>query len=151
MKRIVLLLLLNLMSLFGFAQKSGPVSWQIDTVKIAPLTYELRMKATVKEPWHIYTQKASNAGLAMPTQIIFDPNSIIELIGTTTEKGEEQQDVKNVSHYSKGVTFTQILKLRSKEKTTLNFTIKYMACTKSMCLPPSSVQFTVTINNDEKL
>ncbi len=148
MKRITLLLIISMVALIGFAQDNHPVSWKIDTVKIAPLTYELKITATVKEPWHVYTQNASNAGLAMPTQIIFEKNNNVELIGTTREKGIDQEEGETRSYYSKRVTFTQTLKLKSKEKTTLYLSIKYMACTNQMCLPPSSKQFIVALNNN---
>lgn len=145
MKRIILLLILSLTAFLGSAQNSHPVSWKIDTVKIGPLTYELKMKATVKEPWHIYTQDASKAGLAMPTRIIFEENSNVELIGATKEKGTEKKNGETSSYYSKEVTFTQTLKLKSKEKTDLHITIKYMVCTNQMCQPPSSKQFSIIL------
>lgn len=149
MKRIILLLIMSVTAFLGFAQDNHPVSWKIDTVEIGPLTYELKMKATVKEPWHIYTQQASKAGLAMPTQIIFEENSNVELIGATREKGIDQENGQSTSYYSKEVTFTQTLKLKSKEKTNLNFTIKYMACNDQMCLPPTSKQFSIILMNNK--
>ncbi len=148
MKRIIPLLILSVTTFLGFAQNNHPVSWKIDTVKIAPLTYKLKIKATVEEPWHIYTQNASNAGLAMPTQIIFEKNNNVELIGATEEKGIDQEEGTTRSYYSKEVTFTQILKLKSKEKTSLSFTIKYMACNDQMCRPPSSKQFLLVLNDN---
>ena len=148
MKRIIPLLILSVTTFLGFAQNDNPVSWKIDTVKIAPLTYKLKIKATVEEPWHIYTQNASNAGLAMPTQIIFEKNNNVELIGATGEKGIDQEEGTTLSYYSKEVTFTQTLKLKSKEKTSLSFTIKYMACNDQMCRPPSSKQFLLVLNDN---
>ncbi|MDD3977807.1 MAG: protein-disulfide reductase DsbD family protein [Methanomicrobium sp.] len=114
-------------------------------MKIAPLTYELKLKATINEPWHIYTQDASRAGMAMPTRIIFEENNNVELIGATREKGIEKENGETSSYYSKEVTFTQTLKLKSKEKTDLHLTIKYMVCTNQMCQPPSSKQFSIIL------
>ncbi len=136
---------MSLMTLWGFAQNNQLVSWKIDTVKIGPLTYELKIKATIKESWHIYSQDPSRGGVAMPTQIIFEENRNIEMIGKTQEKGVEQEDGKSCSYYSKEVTFTQKIKLKSEDKTNLNFTIKYMICTDQMCQPPSSKKFSVII------
>lgn len=146
MKRIFLVLIMCFITFLGFAQNDNPVSWKIDTVKIGPLTYELKIKAIVKETWHIYTQDASKAGLGTPTQIIFEENSNVELIGATQEKGIGQESGKSLSYYSKEVTFTQTLKLKSKEKTDLHITIKYMACTNQMCIPPSSKQFSIILD-----
>ncbi len=147
MKRILLLVLIVLTAFVGIAQNNQIVSWKIDTLKTGPLTYDLKMVATVKEPWHIYTQQASNAGLAMPTQISFEENSNIELIDETKEKGIEKGQEKS-SYYSKGAIFTQSLRLKSKEKVNLNFTIKYMACTNAMCLPPKIEKFSISFNTD---
>ncbi|WP_111307549.1 peroxiredoxin family protein [Confluentibacter sediminis] len=147
MKRILLLVLIVMTDFLGIAQNNQIVSWKIDTVKTGPLTYDLKMEATVKAPWHIYTQQASNAGLAMPTQISFKENSNIELIDATKEKGIEKGHGQS-SYYSKGAIFTQSLRLKSKEKTNLSFTIQYMACTNAMCLPPKKETFSISFNTD---
>ncbi|WP_461643521.1 peroxiredoxin family protein [Labilibaculum euxinus] len=147
MKKGILIVLFCSMVFIGFSQNNQIVSWEIDTVKTGSLTYDLKMKATVKEPWHIYTQQVSNAGLAMPTQISFKKNSNIQLIDATKEKGIEKEHEQS-SYYSKGVIFTQSLKLKSKEKTNLNFTIQYMACTNGMCLPPKTEKFSISFNTD---
>ncbi len=127
------------------ARSNQLVSWKIDTVKIGPLTYEIKIKAIIKESWHIYSQDASKAGSAMPTQIVFEENSNVELIGATKEKGIGQENGETISNYSKEVTFTQTLKLKSEERTNLNFSIKYMVCTDQMCQPPTSKKFSVTV------
>ncbi len=145
MKRIIFLLIMSVTAFWGFSQNNQMVSWKIDTVKTGPLTYDLKMEATVKEPWHIYTQQASNAGLAMPTQISFKENSNIELIDGTKERGIEKGHEQS-SYYSKGAIFTQSLRLKSKEEINLNFTIKYMACTDAMCLPPKIEKFSISFN-----
>ena len=147
MKRNLLLVLTVLTTFWGIAQNNQIVSWKIDTVKTGALTYDLKMEATVKAPWHIYTQQASNAGLAMPTQISFNENSNIELIDATKEKGIEDGHEQS-SYYSKGAIFTQSLRLKSKEKTNLSFTIQYMACTNAMCLPPKKETFSIEFNAD---
>ncbi len=145
MKKGILIVLFCSMAFMGFSQNNPMVSWKIDTVKTGPLTYDLKMEATVKEPWHIYTQQASNAGLAMPTQIKFKENSNIELIDKTKERGIEKGHEQS-SYYSKGAIFTQSLKLKSKDEINLNFTIKYMACTDAMCLPPKIEKFSISFN-----
>ncbi|MCD0489183.1 TlpA family protein disulfide reductase [Pedobacter sp. MC2016-14] len=138
------------MAMLSFAQASHPVSWQFSSEKIAPLTYKIKLQASVKEPYHIYPQQASGAGLGMPTEILFKEDSNVEFIGEMAEKGLEQTGDEKVPYYSKGVVFTQTLKLKSEKSTTLDFTIKYMACTNQMCLPPSRKQFTLALNDKGK-
>ena len=127
-----------------FAQDNHPVSWKFSTEKVAPLTYQIKLHATVKEPYHIYPQGGAG-GMGMPTEFLFDQNENVEFVGEMEEKGEEQKDGEHLSYYSKGVTFTQTLKLKSEQKSALTFTIKYMACTNQMCLPPSKKQFTLDL------
>lgn len=145
MKKRILIVLFCSVVFKGFSQNNQIVTWKIDTVKTDSLTYDLKMVATVKDPWHIYTQQASNTGLAMPTQISFKENSNIELIDVTKEKGIEEGNEQS-SYYSKGVIFTQSLRLKSKQKTNLDFTIQYMACTNAMCLPPKKEVFSISFN-----
>jgi thiol-disulfide isomerase/thioredoxin len=40
--------------------------------------------------------------------------------------------------------------LKSEQQTALAFTIKFMACTNQMCLPPSKKQFTLSLNDKGK-
>ncbi|SDH36382.1 Peroxiredoxin [Pedobacter terrae] len=146
MKRYILLIMIYQMAFSAFAQDSHPVSWEISSEKVAPLTYQIKLHATVKEPYHIYPQGAAG-GMGMPTEFLFDPNENVEFVGEMEEKGEEQKDEERLSYYSKGVTFTQTLKLKSEQKTALSFTIKFMACTKQMCLPPSKKQFKLDLDD----
>lgn len=149
MKRYILLIAICQMAFSAFAQDNHPVSWKFSSEKIAPLTYEIKLHATVKEPYHIYPQGAAG-GMGMPTEFLFDANENVAFVGKLEEKGEEQKDGERLSYYSKGVTFTQTLKLKSEKKTTLAFAIKYMACTNQMCLPPSKKQFTLDLADQGK-
>lgn len=141
-RKALLLLVVLLVSFSGFAQNAHPVSWKFSSELIGPLTYKVKFQATIKEPYHIYPQLASEGGMGMPTKFLFEDDADIELIGDMEEEGAEKE---KAAHYSKGVTFTQTIKLRSEKKTTLAFTIKYMACTNVMCLPPSTKKFTLAL------
>lgn len=150
MKTVIFIAMLTAIGFLGFGQDDHPVSWKFNSEKIGPLTYKVRFEATVKAPYHIYPQESFDAGLGMPTEFVFveDPN--MEFIGKMEEKGAEQKEGESLAYYSKGATFTQTLKLKSDKKTTLAFTIKYMACTNEMCLPPSSKQFTLALNDQNE-
>ena len=146
MKRYILFIIICQMAFSAFSQDNHPVSWKFSSEKVAPLTYQIKLHATVKEPYHIYPQGAAG-GMGMPTEFLFDQNENVEFIGDMEERGEERKDGERLSYYSKGVTFTQTLKLKSEQKTTLAFTIKFMACTNQMCLPPSKKQFTLDLDD----
>lgn len=148
MKQLALLIFLICPGLSVTAQNEHPVSWQFSTEQIAPLTYRIKLHATVRQPYHIYPQEAAG-GMGQPTEIIFEAHNNVEYTGEILEKGDEHKDGETPAYYGKGVTFTQTIKLRSEDPTSIGFTIKYMACTNQMCLPPSKKQGTLAINHSE--
>ncbi|SKA30508.1 Thiol-disulfide isomerase or thioredoxin [Chitinophaga eiseniae] len=149
MRRLLSFIIISLVAISTFAQENHPVSWKFSSTKIAPLTYQIKLHATVQEPYHIYPQ-GSAGGMGMPTEFLFDEDDHVEFVGEMEEKGDEQQGMESLTYYAKGVTFTQTLKLKSEKKTTLAFTIKYMACNNQMCLPPSKKHFTLELDDQGK-
>ncbi|WP_316817637.1 TlpA disulfide reductase family protein [Pedobacter nyackensis] len=149
MKRFIFFIIICQMAFSVFAQNNHPVSWKFSSEKIAPLTYQIKLHATVQEPYHIYPQGAAG-GMGMPTEFLFDQDDNVEFVGEMKEKGEEQKGEESLAYYSKGVTFTQTIKLKSEKKTALTFTVKYMACTNQMCLPPSKKKFALELNDQAR-
>jgi len=149
MKRYIFFIIICQFAFSAFAQDNHPVSWNFSSKKTGPLTYQIKLHATVKEPYHIYPQGAAG-GMGMPTEFLFDQNDNVEFVGEMQERGDEQKDEAHLSYYSKGVTFTQTLKLKSEQPTALAFTIKFMACTNQMCLPPSKKRFTLSLDDQGK-
>ncbi|MFD2556685.1 redoxin domain-containing protein [Sphingobacterium tabacisoli] len=149
MVKYTLIILLNFLALHGFSQKNHPVSWKIDSVEIAPLTYKVQLHATVKAPYHIYPQNSSGGGLGMPTEITFADDPNVEFVGKVEEKGLADTEGKRVPYYKQGVTFSQVIRLKSDKAVSLAIKLRYMACNDQMCLPPSSKQFTLMINGED--
>jgi thiol-disulfide isomerase/thioredoxin len=150
MKRISLIITLSIITLLGLAQEKHPVSWKMSSEKTGPLTYRIKMEATVDAPFHIYPQE-SMGGMGMPTAFSFTGNENIELLGKVKEQGLEKRTNRDVAYYAKGVVFSQDVKLKSESKTTLAFTIQYMACTNQYCLAPSRKAFALAINDENKM
>ncbi|WP_256003514.1 TlpA family protein disulfide reductase [Pedobacter deserti] len=146
MKKLSLFIFFLFLMLSAGAQDQHPVSWEFSAERTAPLTYLVKLHASVKAPYHIYPQE-SFGGMGLPTEIIFEAHDNVELQGDILEKGDEQQDGQTLAYFAKGATFSQTIKLKSEDPTSLSFTIKYMACTKQMCLPPSKKQFSLAINH----
>lgn len=149
MKRLLFFIIVFLLAISTFAQDNHPVSWKCSSRKIGPFTYQIKLHATVQAPYHIYPQ-GSAGSMGMPTEFLFDEDDQVEFVGEMEEQGDEQKGMESLAYYAKGVTFTQTLKLQSERKTTLAFTIKYMACTNEMCLPPSKKQFTLELGDQGK-
>ncbi|MAW95397.1 MULTISPECIES: hypothetical protein [unclassified Leeuwenhoekiella] len=147
MKRVIFLFLLNFLAINGFSQSKYPVKWEVSSERIDELTYKVLFTAEIDATYHIYPQKGATGGMGMPTKFIFEENPNLEFKGALEEKGEEQQGNKPLPYYSKGVTFTQIVKLTADKEARLNATIRFMACTNQMCLLPSTKKFTVNLNS----
>lgn len=148
MKSITLFILFTCLAGIAVAQNSYPVSWEFRSEQTAPLTYRVILQATVKAPYHIYPRQASG-GMGLPTEIIFEENDNVTFVDEIQEKGVEQKDGETLAYYAKGVTFSQTITLRSEKPTSLPITVKYMACTKQMCLPPAKKQYTLAINHKD--
>ena len=150
MKRTITFIICSIFTSLTFAQDNHPVSWKFNAEKTAQSTFKILINALIKEPYHIYPQQSSGGGLGMPTEIIFQPNANVEFVGGIQEKGSEDHGAEVPAHYKKGVTFSQLVKLRSNVPITLSFRIKYMVCNDLMCLPPSDKQFTFEIDEAQE-
>lgn len=145
---MIFLWLASLAVFHGQAQDNHPVSWKFNSDSTAPGTFIINFTASIDEPFHIYPQTFAG-GLGMPTTITFEKDPNVELIGELEEKGGEPSNSGRVAYYAKGVTFSQTIQLKADQKTTLRFRIKYMACNDEMCLPPSSKEYTLVVNDKE--
>ncbi len=150
MRQVIFSILASLVVLPGIAQDNNPVSWKFSSDSIAPLTFKIAFEASISEPFHIYPQ-SYEGGMGMPTTITFGENPNIQLIGGIEEKGAESPNGQAVAYYAKAVTFSQTIRLKADEKTVLHFRIRYMACNSQMCLPPSSKDYTLVVNDVNRI
>lgn len=127
----------------------GQVNWTFVAKKIADKTYEVHLKATIDEPWHIYSQSSPKGG-PLPTTITFTKNPLVLLQGKVKEEGDMHMEHSNVFDvdvysFSDSVDFIQIVKLKNKVKTTFSGTVEFMACTDQQCLTPQKIPFTLKL------
>lgn len=148
MKRLIGLLLLLLLSCAGM-HAQNPVNWSFSAQKTGAGLYEIRLTATVEEPWHIYSQ-TSPAGGALPTSFTFSKNPLLILQGKVKEKGKlisryEKAFGMELKYFEGGVTFVQTVKLKTKAKTAITGSLEYMVCNDEQCLPPKIMSFTIPV------
>lgn len=148
MKYLLTSLLLLLLSTSLNAQ-AKPIRWAFTSQKIGEGQFEIRIKAIVGAPWHIYSQSTPPDG-PMPTTVKFHPNPLIKLEGKTKEEGkmvskyEEVFGIK-VYYYEGQVEFVQRIRVRDKVKTNVSGKITYMVCKNDTCLPPATESFTIKL------
>jgi Disulphide bond corrector protein DsbC len=145
------LLALVLMGFAGLAQAQlNPISWTFSAKKISDNTYEVQMKASIQTNWHLYSQTQPDDAVAMPTTFVLSPNPLFTLEGKIKEIGKMEKYTDKIlkvsaNQYSNTVTFTQVVKLKGKAKTSITGTVEYQTCDDQKCLPPKKVSFKVAL------
>jgi hypothetical protein len=148
MNRIVLLVSALLVSLISSAQ-SDVVQWKFESKKIADKKYEVKLIATMKDPWHIYSTTTPDGG-PLPTTISFSKNPLTVIDGKIREVGKMESHFEKVfdidtRYFNNKVEFVQVVSVKGNAKTNLAGTVEYMACTDRECLPPRSVPFSIAL------
>ena len=128
----------------------NPVSWTYSAKKTADKTYEIHMKATMQNGWHLYSQTQPKDAIAIPTAFTLNKNPLLKLEGKIKEVGKVQRfhDAKldiSANQYANTVDFVQIVKLKANVKTNLSGNVEYQTCDDQKCLPPKTVNFSIAI------
>lgn len=135
---------------FSSRAQLNPVIWSFSAQKVADKTYEIHMKATIQNGWHLYSQKQPGDAIAIPTAFTIRPNPLFKPEGKIKEVGKMElmkDAVLGVSanQYSNTVDFVQKIKLKSNAKTNFTGNVEYQTCDDKKCLPPKTVNFNVAI------
>ena len=147
MKYLSITITLILLRISVFAQIEQPVKWAYAAKKINSKEVVILMRATISDGWHIYSQNIKEGG-PVGTSFTFSPAPDYRLIGKTTEPVPithyEKSFGMDVSYFEKTVVFQQKVQLK-RSQTTIRGSLEYMTCNDHKCLPPSDLDFTVTI------
>ncbi len=145
-----LILGLLLLTATAASAQLNPISWTFSAKKISDNTYEVQMKASIQTNWHLYSQTQPEDAVAMPTTFVLSPNPLFTLEGKIKETGKMEKYTDKIlkvsaNQYSNTVTFTQVVKLKGKAKTSITGTVEYQTCDDQKCLPPKKVSFKVAL------
>jgi thiol:disulfide interchange protein DsbD len=148
MNRFLLALSGILFTVFAQAQ-SEVVQWSFESKKVADKKYEVRLTASIKDSWHIYSTSTPDGG-PLPTKISFAKNPLTVISGKIKEVGKLESHFEEVfdidtKYYNNKVEFVQVVDVKGNAKTNLTGTVEFMACTDKECLPPKSIPFTVAL------
>jgi len=149
MKKILILAV----SLIGFAQAKAqlnPITWTFSAKKTGDKMYEVEMKASIQEKWHLYSQVQPEDAIVIPTTFTFNPNPLFTVDGKIMENGKlEKFSDKTLgvsaNQFSNTVSFVQKIKMKANAKTNLTGTVEYQTCDDKKCLPPKTVTFSIPI------
>jgi hypothetical protein len=139
-----------LFTAFAVNAQLNPVTWSFTAKKIADKTYEIHMKATIQNSWHLYSQKQPDDAIAEPTSFKINANPLFKLEGKISEVGkmEVMKDATlglSANQYSNSVDFVQKVKLKANVKTNFSGSVVYQTCDDKKCLPSKTVNFSVDI------
>ncbi|MFA4868744.1 MAG: protein-disulfide reductase DsbD domain-containing protein [Pedobacter sp.] len=147
MKNLILLTVGILFSLSASSQILKPVKWSYAAKKTSKTEATLYFKATIDEGWHIYSQNMADGG-PVKTSFTFASSKAYKPVGKTTEpkaivKFEKSFDM-NVSYFEKTAVFQQKVKLTG-ANAIVKGTLEYMVCDDAQCLPPETVDFSISV------
>ena len=128
----------------------NPVTWSFSVVKVSDKTYEIHLKATIQDKWHLYSQKQPDDAVINPTEFVINANPLFSREGKIKEVGkmEVMKDATlgiSAHQYANTVDFVQKVKLKANVKTNFTGSVEYQTCDDKKCLPPKKVNFSVAI------
>ena len=149
-KYFVLLFFFSIASLNTIAQILEPVKWSFSTNKLSETEYELVLKAKIDEKWHLYAQNIPEGG-PIPTSFTFEPSEHYELIDSVKEFPApiieyDETFMMELGYFANEATFTQKVKVNTKEQFTINGVLEFMCCDDERCLPPQDIEYEFKIN-----
>lgn len=147
MKKWYLSILLLLFA-YNVSAQQKVVDWRFSSKKISGNLYEIKLTATLKRGWHIYSGYPGDG--PVPTTIIFVKSPILELKGGIKETGSiksEQSDIFNseISYYENQLTLTQKVFVKGNIKTAIKGRVEFIVCNHRQCLPPKTVTFSIAL------
>ncbi len=148
MNRFIVLIFI-LLPFSGFTQDDkNPVVWKTELNQLSEIEYELIVKGSIYEGWHVYSQFTPEGG-SFPSEFTYKgAGTDYELVGTTQESETESEyvDVFDLEEvfFKEQVVFTQRVKLINPDVNQINVNLYYQVC-KEVCIP-ADVDFVFSLN-----
>ncbi len=129
---------ITLISTFFVNAQQDRVTWDTSVEKISETEYTLKIKASIEEGWHLYSQHLPEGG-AIPTSFSFEgAGETFELIGTVKESEPHTEHDKvfdmELSFFDNYATFEQKIKLKDSTLTSIVGGVDYQACDDRSCI-----------------
>lgn len=145
MKRALALLISLFLALPLFAQIEEPVSWSFEVKN----GNELYAKAKIDAPWHMYDLGPYQGG-PNATTFTFKLPSGVNLAGAVAEPNKPKRELDkifnlNIGTYAGSAVFIQKFINTTTSNQTVSGSVEWQVCDDDSCLPPTDVDFSVTI------
>ncbi len=148
--RKVLLFLAAVFSVFISANAQeffDPVEWDVSIEKQQGNNYNILIKATIDDGWHIYSQVEADVEIApIPTEFAYNATpETYELVGKTQEPDVvpyyDPVFEADIVYFSDKPVFIQPIKVINEEGLKIKVEVYYSVCDEEKCLPPESKIF----------
>lgn len=156
MIRRLMLLCLPVPLLFGQVE-GNPVTWSFampawEGKPQAGGSIRVKLKAEIREGWHLYSLKNFPSGGPLSTRITV-PQGQPFLLNTEGIEASPPEVVDDpvfgmqVEYYSDEATFELPVKIAGEAKgdTVLKVSLRYQSCNEKICLPPKTVTIETTL------
>ena len=149
-KNLSIIILFTLFSLPTFSQ--DPVKWSTSVKKINDITFQLNTKAEIEDNWRLYSQNLDDGG-ALPTEFIFEDNSILKSFSNVLEPEPitkyDPIFKMDQSYFVNNVVFTQdIVLLESFNNNSIIQNLYYQVCDDRVCIF-QDVQLVFNLSSNE--
>jgi len=124
-----------------------PVKWNFAYESLGGNEYDLIFNADIDAQWHLYSQFIGDNG---PVKTTFTFNDVkgCELVGEVREFGAQTEHdpvfEMDLTYFENKAQFRQ--KVKTNGTANVVGEIEFMCCDNSKCLPPTAVEFDITIN-----
>ncbi|TFG77947.1 MAG: thioredoxin family protein [Flavobacteriales bacterium] len=139
MRQVILYIVLFFNILYIFSQDDeNPVLWSQEVNKISDTEYDLIIKGSIYEGWHVYSQFTAEGG-SLPSEFTFPKvGEDYERIGKTDESETvtEYSDIFELEEtfFKHKLVFTQKIRLLKPDVRQIEVNLFYQVC-KEVCIP----------------
>jgi thiol:disulfide interchange protein len=148
MKKLILILTIFMVS-GASAQIIDPIKWNFSSVQSGN-ELKLIFIAKMDKGWHLYDTGLPEGG-PISTQFVYDDSTAFEFVGSLqkiplpVEKFDKTFEM-NLRYYSDSVVFTQNIKIKNKNISSIKGHVSFMGCDEESCLPPNDTSFDFPVN-----
>lgn len=136
-------LFLTSFSMFGQIHDPVKWDWKLDGESVV-------FTAEIEEGWHVYSQNLGSDEGPIPTGFFFDVNEKVQLEGAPKEgKATVKYDpnfMMELAYFDTKAEFKQKFKILEANAGVLKGYLEYMVCNEEMCLPPTMVDFEISVD-----
>lgn len=140
---------------FALAQfGDNPVSWSSNIVKAETNIYEIELKGSMGQEWHIYDLGPYKDG-PIATTLTISGGEGVKTVGKPYIKTAVHREFDNsfgmeIGTAGNGVVIAQKVSVSSANPTSITVTLEWQTCTGGSCMPPADEDIVVKLPAAEK-